>query len=252
VKTEVYILCYNEHEILPYTLRHYQTFCDKVVLLDLGSTDNSREIAVEAGCEVRPVECKDELNDALNKKLKEECWRGTDADWVIVVDCDELVYFPEGAIQSLTSYDLQELPVIKPHGFEMFSDSYPTTDKQIYDEVQMGASEDFWYAKPILFSPKRVASIEFSVGAHWCKATLPTKQVVPLLQENPVFSDPPGYLLHFHHLGGVERIGKRYDFIAKRLSPMNRKMNWGNQKPGVVHAQEKRNYILPKLRRVIS
>jgi hypothetical protein len=247
-----FILCLNEHEILKYTLRHYQTFCTHIILLDLGSTDGCQDFAKGEGCEVRQFDCKQEFDDRLNQRLKQDSWKGGDFDWVMQVDCDEICYFPQGALSTLTTYDLEELPVIKPHGFDMFSDVYPTTDQQIYDELPMGASEDFWGAKPILFSPRRVKKIEFGTGAHWCEATLTAGTKVTYLQKNPVFSDPPCYLLHYHHIGGLTRIARKYDATTRRLSQMNRRMNWGNQKPGIIHAQEKRDFILSRLQRVIS
>ena len=246
-----HVLCYNEEEILKYSLRHYTSFCNRVVVHDLGSKDDSVGIARFYECDVMQHDCKGEFDDRLNKQIKEESWKGRSADWIIQADADELIYFPSGSFASFSAYDLAEIPVVKPHGFEMFSDSFPQTDRQIYDEIKMGASDDFWYAKPVIFSATRVKSIVFGTGAHWCEATLLDGRKHKALQSPPVFTNPPCFLLHFHHIGGLERIARRYDENQKRQSAMNKKMRWGNMEDPLKHAKDKRAMIMSKLQQVI-
>ena len=42
-----------------------------------------------------------EVNDIKYAELRNSCWKGTNADWVIVCDLDELLWFPEGAEATL-------------------------------------------------------------------------------------------------------------------------------------------------------
>ncbi len=251
-KVTLHLLCFNEADILPFSLRHYATFCSRMVVHDLGSNDGSQSIALAAGAEVNQHDCHGEFDDRLNKRIKEEEWKGDDCDFAIMADADELIYFPGGAFQAFSAYETQGLAVIKPRGYEMFSDVFPETEGQIYDEIKMGAPDFFWYSKPIMFSPKRVASIIFGMGSHWCEATLHDGRKVKLLQEPPLFSTPEACLLHCHHIGGVERIARRYDENFKRQSEINHRMKWGNQKPGIEHAMEKRAAILSGVRKVIA
>src|ERR1035437_4870073 len=99
-----HILARDEAEIFIYAARHYTSFCNRVVLHDMGSTDGTLEIADQFGIEVRKWDTGDKVDDRVNKNIKETCWQGTDADWVICVDADELIYFPKGAGFSLCSY----------------------------------------------------------------------------------------------------------------------------------------------------
>src|SRR6188768_2460656 len=100
MSVEVHLLCFNEAEILPFTLMHYATFAERIIVHDGFSTDRSREICLEHGAEVRDFH-SDGVNDILFKKLKETCWIGTDADWAVTADADEFIYFPEGSFHTL-------------------------------------------------------------------------------------------------------------------------------------------------------
>lgn len=245
---EVHIVTFNEEEIIEYALRHYKTFASKIIIHDGGSTDRTMEICAETGAEVRHWDTDGQINDVLLRELKEKAWRGTSADWVIMADADELIYFPQGAERTLLAYESVALAVAKPQGWEMTSESIPTTDGQIYEEIRMGARDDRWYAKPILFSARRVMEINYSAGAHECTALVRGG----LVMGNPVrFSDPPVYLLHYHHIGSVERIGARYDGNKKRFSAENKRHGWGWHGDGLVHSKEKRAAIHSKLIQVI-
>lgn len=246
---ECHILCWNEVEILPYTLRHYKTFCDRIVVHDDQSDDGSRDVIKAAGVELADRHTGGVIDEHEYCRVKSQSWKGTKADWVISVDADELIYFPQGGESTLAAYDKTNVAVVKPRGFEMFSDTYPTTDKQIYDEIKMGATDDKWYGKPALFSAKRVKEINYGLGCHGCSGRLVTGEAF----SNPVtFSVPLTYLLHFKHIGGVERIAKRYDDVYKRQLEINHKMGWGHQCPGIEAAMNKRNAILPRLQKVIA
>jgi hypothetical protein len=248
VKIETHILAYNGAEIFIYAARHYITFSNRIILHDLGSTDGTQDIAAQFGIEVRQWDCKNQVNDRFLKQIKEQAWRETDSDWIIMADTDELIYFPKGAIDSFNSYSAQRLPVIKPHGFEMFSETHPVTSGQIYDEVKFGARDDRWYAKPVIFSPKLIESIEFSPGAHTCMAILKSGAKF----DNPMEpSEPPTYLLHFHHIYPIEKIAQDYDDRTARMSEENKKNKWGNFEPGIKHARDKRAYITSRLERVV-
>jgi hypothetical protein len=250
MKIEAHVLARDEAEILPYTFRHYTSFCEKVFLHDMGSTDDSLELVDKFGVTVCSWDTADKVDDRVNRRIKNECWMGTDADWVIVADADELIYFPQGHQKTLDAYERAGVTVAKPYGFEMFSDQMPTTTGQIYDEIKKGAADDKWYSKPVLFSPKRVEIIDFAVGAHKCETiVLKDGRQIP----SPInFTFPPFYLLHYHQIGSIEKIAAKYDRTRARMCDNNIQQNWGNvHDSGRRHAQDKRAYILSRLQQVV-
>ena len=54
MKVHLFLLCYNEEVILPYTLRHYKkNFPNaEITIFDNYSTDRSVSIAEEQGCKI--------------------------------------------------------------------------------------------------------------------------------------------------------------------------------------------------------
>jgi hypothetical protein len=259
MKVEIHILTHDDEQMLEWALRHYRTFAQGIVVHDGGPTPFHSSPSFKIwekyarGIEDRIFEWKTDgqLNDELAMKLKNECWLGTDADWVICVDADELIYFPKGAEFTLSKYSKIGAAMIKPHGFEMFSEQMPSGDGQIYDEIKMGAPEDKWYAKPVLFSPKMVQESGFGMGAHEADMMLKDGRTFHVGQNWP-YASPPTWLLHYKHIGGLERVAARYNATRKRLSDTNVKHGWGNIKDdGMTHALHKRSLILPTLRQVI-
>ena len=245
---QVHILAFNEAEILPFTLRHYLTMAETIIVHDGGSTDGTADIAHRMGAVVQAWDTDGKLNDQIARELKAECWKGTKADWVIVVDADELIWSPMG-LAIFDEYDALNIAIAKPHGWEMFSDTFPTGTRQIYDEIKHGARDDKWYGKPVAFSPKRVREIKFTAGAHSCLYKRRETNARWLEPITPTM--PPLHLLHFHQVGPIERIAARYDATRRRLSSINEKNRWGNFDPGLKHAQDKRASIVPRLEQVI-
>lgn len=259
MKIEVHLLSHDDEPMLPWALRHYGRFATKIIVHDGGPLGKSSIFAHFFGAESKPWDTAGQLNDDLAAQLKNSCWRGTDADWVIVGDADELIYFPEGAVKTLNKYEGLGAAVIKPYGFEMFSDTFwpesfvkEVPIGQIYDHVRDGASDDEWYSKPILFTPSKVAESGFGVGAHEARMVMHNGYAIHVGRNFPKANNPQTWLLHFHQLGPIERVAKRYDETRLRLSSVNVRKKWGNFRPGIEHAKEKRDRILPSLRRVIA
>jgi glycosyltransferase involved in cell wall biosynthesis len=243
-----HILTRNEEHILPYTLRHYTSFCNKVFIHDMGSTDQTLDIAKEFGAAIYNWDTGGLFDDNLNNRIKNECWKGLDADWVMVLDADEIIYFPLGFKETLSAYDGQRLAIARPYGFEMLHDTWPNPKGQIYDEAKYGARLDD-YSKPVLFAPKRIERIRFSTGAHTLDEIVLAPNAAPVnLRE---YSNPPCCLLHYHQIGPIEKIAARYDDHTARMCAANIQNRWGNQKPGSVHTIEKRNFIKNHLERVM-
>jgi hypothetical protein len=251
VRVEAHVLRYGDDWLVPYVVRHYLTYAQKVVIHDAGGGRTIEYLSEQDSrvC-VIPWDCP-EVNDLRYAELRNNCWKGSDADWLVVCDLDELLYFPEGAEKSLGAYTRMGAAVPRPHGFEMFSETYPTTGGQIYDEIKFGAPDDKWYSKPILFNPKMVSEMRFGLGSHEADPVLHDERRFHVGPKWP-FAKPPCYLLHCHHIGPAQDIADKYDATKSRMGKDNLKNHWGNLEPGMKHVTDKRANIVPNLRQLIT
>jgi glycosyltransferase involved in cell wall biosynthesis len=204
----VYCVMRNEATILPYWLRHYSMFCDRMIIYDDQSDDGTADMAVKLGAEVRSYPfygMDDSLFVALaNEQYKEA--RGQ-ADWVIWVDADEFLYHPRIARRLK---ELTELGVTLPtvHGYNMTGDHPPTGPGQIYDEIQTGFPHDR-YNKPIVVDP--TLDIAWTVGKHSINVS------GPFVSNR----DDPFKLLHYRWLGRAYFL-KRSAHHWARMSATNK------------------------------
>ena len=200
--------------MLPYFLRHYETFVDRIVVYDNGSSDGSREIVMSHPlCELREL-FSDHGNEDNLLWVKSESWKheaqgSPGIDWVIACDIDEMLYHsdPRAYLQKCQQTGVT-LPQIR--GFEMVSEKFPTKDSQLTRLCQRGFPRAL-YAKRIVFSPSGIKAINYSPGCH---------SVAP---EGLVLEDNTGelVLLHYGSLGR-DRLLHRRAAMSKRNSVENR------------------------------
>lgn len=225
MKIDLFAICYNEELILPYFLRHYSQFCDNITIYDNYSTDKSEEIAVNAGAKVVKFDTNNEFREDLQMQVRSNCWKSSDADWVIVCDCDEFVYH-SNLIDVLEQTDST---IFYLKVFDMYSLMFPTTKGQIYEEVKMGYHNVNFGGtgvKPILFKPSEINEINYASGSH---------KAVPLgnVKANTV-SDIK--LLHMRYLSKEYVINRNAEY-GKRHSEVNKRNGWTIQNllPAIEH-----------------
>jgi len=167
-KIHVYSPCWNEEKILPYYLRHYETIADKIFIFDNGSTDNSDEIIrahPKTILKKLPYRKNQPLNKTLNQ-VRNVKWQASKrlAEWIIVCDMDEFIHHPT-MISLLDGCRKRGVTVLRTFGYNMYSNKFPTTPKQIYDEVNRGV-HSIWYDKKSVFSAEHIKNMRFTMGCH--------------------------------------------------------------------------------------
>ncbi len=158
----VYLFCWNEEDLLPYSLRHYARFADKIVVLDNNSTDSSQDIVnrfaadqkkkknqllhqkpqiqkkaiherINTGAEVelRVIDTKGVYPEQSMMEWRTSYWKEARGqyDWAIVVDMDEFVHFdPCNGSSSLKHFlweHRHDADVIAPVGYDMYHEGFP-------------------------------------------------------------------------------------------------------------------------------
>lgn len=221
----VYSIVKNVEYLLPYFLRHYLTFADKIFIIDDCSTDRTKEIAISSS-KVKLLNFKrtgidfhDDVIETLESSYKKYS-RGI-ADWVICVDSDEFIYHKDinNVLQKQCNAGAQ---VLKSIGYTMVSEKVPNKNGQIYDECKTGIRTR-QYDKTVIFNPKN--DITFGRGQHTTNVS-----------GNVKFIDAGLLLLHYRYLSKeyfIERSNILYEGIGfdnrTRKYRMKRGLAWYNK-----------------------
>src|SRR6516165_10860911 len=117
----LYALAWNEEVIMPYFLRYYSDFCDKIVIYDNESTDKTVEIVNSfPNTEIRSWNSNNQIDDHLYLRVKNNCYKESRgiADWVIVGDADEFLFHPN-LKERLEYYKEAGITLPKVTGYDM-------------------------------------------------------------------------------------------------------------------------------------
>jgi glycosyltransferase involved in cell wall biosynthesis len=211
MKIEVFAICYNEEVMLPFFLRHYLSFCDRITIYDNCSTDGTDDILQRYNrnrVSVVKWDSNNQVRDDLYLKIKNNCWKHSIADWVIICDVDELVY---------GWTDPGENTIISPDWCEMVSERIPNGPKQIYEYINEGVPQG-QVTKCIMFKPERINEINYHPGCHGINA----------VGDVQVLHTPAMKILHYKFLS-MNYVKERHRLFGQRMSDINKKNRWGVQ-----------------------
>lgn len=186
VNFHIHSVMWNEARILPYWLRHYEQYAERIFVWDAQSDDGTRELL-----DAHPlVTVFDQTCTGLDDHYFTECFMryrdlSKDADWCLCVAADEFIY-REYLMRKLGFLTEQRATKVQMRGYTMYATHFPTTTGQIYEEVQHGYP-DIWSRKTVLFNPK--VEMQWMPGLH-----------VEFSGDKPV-RDSGIKLLHYRYLG---------------------------------------------------
>ena len=189
-KIDVYSIMRNEIKILPYFLRHYESFAERIFVWEDQSDDGTREM-LSAHPKVTMLDPG--YHGADDKYYVEQLWpqyrtisRGY-ADWVMCVDADEFIYHPD-LVNFLVECEKKDFKRIRCEGYIMCHPTFPTTEGQIYDEVKYGWRDNSSNKTVVFMSDVHMS---FTPGRHQCihNSVHPTRKFIGIK------------LLHFRCLG---------------------------------------------------
>lgn len=188
---DVFALCYNEEHILQKFIDHYKdNFNANITFYDNESSDHSVNIIRENKCGFVSYHTGGKMDELSLLAIKNNCWKQSTADYVIVCDTDEFLELKS---------DIEGCTIIKTKGFDIIGDL----------DSRMGVYNPI-YSKYIMFSPKQINEIKYNAGCHTCN---PIGNIV----ENEI----PALLLHRKYIS-EEHIIKRYHNFSRRNSENNR------------------------------
>lgn len=201
----IYIACYNEELLLPFTIKYYRDqYPDStIVICDNESTDNSVAIAKSLGCEIHTWKTGGESNEKALTSLKNNVWKSAKSDWVIVCDMDELLCCNEANIKQEEG---QGVTIVSTVAYDVVGESHDARLKDItLDQIKKGIRLPT-YDKSICFNKKYIQEINFSEGSH-------TSNPKGIVKRSSVMYT----LYHYKYLG------KQYYLILSKLTASRRK-----------------------------
>lgn len=195
MKIDVFAISYNEEIMLPFFIEHYKKISNNITVIDNKSTDNSREIIKKSGCRYLSYDSNNQIRDDLYLTIKNNCWKRSTADFVIVCDIDELIEF---------DFDVSKYSIINTKGYDIIG----------FPPSRIGVANKM-YSKHIMFNPNAIKEINYNAGCHSCS---------PI--GNISGSIETANLLHYKYIS-EDYVYKRHLMYQSRLSEINKKLGWG-------------------------
>jgi len=173
-KIWVYAISFNESHFVKNFLAAYKD-AERIVVYDNFSTDNTRELLSEdPRVEVRTYDSGGQIRNDLFIKIKNNEWKEArgKADWVIVVDFDEIFQHvvlkdkePVFDLDMSWPYD-NGYTIIRPFGYNMSSLDAPIgAEGHPFLYCQHGDYNDA-FEKMCCFRPDQVEEIHYIPGCH--------------------------------------------------------------------------------------
>jgi hypothetical protein len=213
----VFAVCFNEELLLPYFIEHYKKQgADYITVFDNYSTDKSKQIILDHGCQYIPYDSGGQIRDDIYLDIKNNCWKPYGSDWMIVCDIDEFLYLPK--------QDLSTCDMVKSIGWDVLG--LPHATKGLQNPL---------YSKQVLFRRKNLIDINYSAGCHTCRPHF--KHFKDMLG----FPDFKANLLHYAHITPEHKFQK-YCIYQSRLSDINKQKGWGSQYVDVTPADVEANF----------
>lgn len=191
-KIELFTFIYNDKDLLPFFLNHYEPLVDKMTFIDSGSDDGSLDLIKRH--EVIQTGLTWWNWDVLHK-IRQTIWKNSKYDLIFFPDLDEFFYRKNlNYFLESSDYDIYQL-----EGFQMVSDKFPKPNTDIL-KINKGIPLPL-HSKYTIFNPR--ADIEF-IDAHNIKTS----------SEN--ISRFEIKLLHYKYLG-VANMVRRTKLIQSRV-----------------------------------
>jgi len=161
----VFLFCYNEEILLPYTIAHYKMNLPscKIIIIDNESNDNSVEIAMRNNCDIIKWTTNNMTNEFSLRDMKNDIWKKMNEGWVIVADMDEWLDINENNLQ--TEYE-RGTSVLIIEGVDVIGES----EKEDLSDINLHTINKFvrnaGESKKLCFLREKIQNMNYDIGAH--------------------------------------------------------------------------------------
>lgn len=190
MKIWIFSLCRNEKDMVPFYLRHYETFADRILVWDDWSNDGTRDLLgkhPKVDLMNWPYDNGIDEDQFLQFAINTYKMARGKADWVMWVDMDEFVWGKD-VPDILDEAGRQGYQVARTEGWNVVGEGLPADDgRQLWEQLPLGVPAPV-YSKPVVFQPS--ADVRWNRGKHALENCHPRVSPYAILK-----------LLHFRYLG---------------------------------------------------
>lgn len=222
INIDLYTLCWNEMEITPLVVDYWKNLnLRHITIYDSNSNDGCIEYIKSHLDNVTVINTnQNDFNDLKNIDIKNNCWKNSDADFVIVCDFDECLYH-EHLYNILSYMKTNKMTYTYTWFLETISAEKQYNPDKLYHEYEnVKVIPQSKKDKCLIFSPKDIKEINYGVGAHECH---PAGGNVKLYDK---FETDPIKTIHIKNLS-LDYTLNRYHILSRRLSQINKKHGYG-------------------------
>jgi glycosyltransferase involved in cell wall biosynthesis len=217
----VFMLCYNEELLLPFTLDYYSEYAERIFVWDNMSTDSSVEICKRySNVSVEHFDTGGLVKDKVFQYIKNNAWKKArgKALYVGVIDTDEIIYYREGLDMLIDqAYEAKAGIVKQTKAYTVYSANITrSADEFLLSPTNTSLLCGPSGGKVSIFSPE-LREINYKPGAH---------RLRPKGKNLTEFVG--GLWFHYSHVLGAEVMAKKYEDRLSRLSYQNKRHDWGS------------------------
>lgn len=172
-KIHLYIIAWNEQNIIGHTINHYSPDVTGITLYDNESTDNTIKAALRAypGIEIISFDTAQKFNDGKHVAIRNTCWKSRQwepDDWVIIIDADEWLLLKKG--QSSLSSALHNEAILSNYHSIKACGVQAVCERINYQKNLMAQQVNYYpdnnFMKVLAFRPFFFRNTNFSNGGH--------------------------------------------------------------------------------------
>jgi glycosyltransferase involved in cell wall biosynthesis len=218
MNVDIYLMCYNEAQIIAHTIYHYRTMLPRcsITILDNMSTDDSVAIARQHRCKIRQFRSDNEMSESIMLSLRNECWKSSINKWVIMADMDEWLCVKD---QDLIEEDKKGTTILTVKGYNMIGDSKDIFLQDInLHQLYHGVYETV-LNKSLCFKVGPIRDMNFTEGCHSC---YPSGSQIQYSQKEYI-------LKHMDYLGLPYKLDKQYKRWERSKKDRQRGLNYHYQ-----------------------
>lgn len=199
MKIELYTITWNDMRVLPFFLRHYESWVDRIIVFDDASDDGTVDLLrSHPKVDLRQLPDKGDSFVLTALEIWNHAWKESRdrADWVIATNVDEFFWSSPAPQVFLQAAKDSHHTVVHPLGFEMFGTVFPAADADLVASLPNGVPvprQD----KQQIFNPNAIAEMRFAPGRHTCapQGRVKVLQTADARLLHYKFVDTSGYLV---------------------------------------------------------